>query len=625
MNYTHGSCVDCPQNFTTLHEQKFDILHCVCEAGFYNDSHTCIQCLHGTYKSNEGNMTCDQCPLNSTTTLRQSLDIFDCICDPGFFETSHETCTICPENTYKDNFGDEECTGCTPDSSSLSNSDSITDCLCDLGFSGSPGEFCNACQLGKYRSEPTQYFCSPCPENTYNDELARKHIEACQDCPSNTESYSGSGESIACVCVAGFHYDVSLSNSSRYHCIGCGKGKYQTSRNSSHCIECPVGFYSQATEATTPSVCEQCPDGSYTLQTGTIECTQCPTSTYQNTSIPHVTAQNCSSCPSNSQHEILGSISRQDCKCLPGYYAVEENLETYYCEICSPGFYCPGNQMQIDCAHNHYSVEGSSKCVECAPNSFGERITNREDCKCLAGNQGSFDSHCIPCRTGTFQATNFTTNNCSLCPIGTFQPSTGSLKCEQCPHNSSTTRTGSVPITSCICEAHFFGPLGGPCTLCPRNTFCPGGLEAVDCRKNSITVEGQDEEVDCLCKSGYFGFTPGGSCQKCTPGYFCGGNLDRQRCSQNSTSSPGSHAIQQCICLPGQWRNCIITSNGLLNSAGTCEINYTLPCVDCGANTICLNNSLQHCPDFSISLPGTSEVDDCICLDGYFRVDNKFI
>ena len=44
--------------------------------------------------------------------------------------------------------------------------------------------------------------------------------------------------------------------------------------------------------------------------------------------------------------------------------------------------------------------------------------------------------------------------------------------CEACPQNSGTSHNDTlesrnINITSCACNAGYYGPLGGPCQLCP--------------------------------------------------------------------------------------------------------------------------------------------------------------
>ena len=77
-------------------------------------------------------------------------------------------------------------------------------------------------------------------------------------------------------------------------------------------------------------------------------------------------------------------------------------------------------------------------------------------------------------------------------------------------------------------------------------------------------------------------------------------------------------AVCKFFCLPGFWRNCTRTGDAWQDSTGApCEIQWDLPCLVCGANDLCVNNTLVHCPENSVSLPGSSNVRDCTCNAGY--------
>ena len=64
-----------------------------------------------------------------------------------------------------------------------------------------------------------------------------------------------------------------------------------------------------------------------------------------------------------------------------------------------------------------------------------------------------------------------------------------------------------------------------------------------------------------------------------------------------------------------QWRRCQIA----LMKRRPCEIDFLLPCEECGEDVVCLNNTLLHCPEHSTAPAGSSHSEDCVCEGGYFN------
>ena len=652
------SCTGCPLDSTTLIEEAVSIDACLCEAGFTVEEigHECTPCDAGMSKGIVSDVECVTCPAHTYCPQQSSFPtncqhnssappgssvLEDCTCNPGFEangigvcqscgvgeynEVQDSSCLLCAPDTYNPVTALDDiagCLSCPQNASSSDGSSLLTQCLCDAGFSGEPGQQCTACDVGFYRSDMNEYICTACPEDTYNDVLAAEDVAACRTCPINTESRAGSGESIACVCTAGFHFNASQTSESAYSCVECKEGFYQPDANSSQCIACEPGLFSTERAASHAAVCTKCADGSYSLEPGSSACEQCENGKYQNISVPGVTAEECTPCPLFSTHGLLGSVSRQECICDIGYYAVDKNSDGYFCRECEPGFYCPGDGVRLDCALNHYSTSGAAECVECAENSFGLRIHHRDQCLCLAGSEGTFDDNCTQCPVGSAQPTNFSGSDCQPCVSDLYQDEVGQRFCKECAGNSSTEgSTGVVSVAGCSCDPGFFGPSEGPCEVCIAGTFCPGGDAVLSCRQHSHSLPGSDTQEDCKCVRTFYSTEAGGVCNRCDRGFFCGGDLSRERCAGNSSSVVGTGVIEGCICDAGMWRGCIITDDGQLDADGEiCEIDYSLPCRNCDVDNICVNNTLRHCPDSSAAPRGSDHATDCICDDGFFRV-----
>lgn len=621
----------------------------------------CEECPAGTFKGSIGDEVCatcpadhfcpgntvvpEACPANSVAAAGSDA-LNDCACEPGFYADrgvngGSLTCELCPVGEFNENFNVSACEqcpantfnpelgaadvalcqDCDPNAASPPGSSAAVQCKCNLGYAGEPGQACVACAPGTFRSNELEYFCTSCAAGTYNELDAADSSGLCLSCHANTNSLAGSGSVWDCVCVPGYHHAPVNPPDTAYSCVACQPGSYQTQLNSSACVQCPAGTASTTTAAAVPSVCEVCADGSYSLQPGTVYCDACAGSTYQNTSVPGVTALPCTPCPANSAHNLTGQTDVEVCRCAAGFVVRGEGSDLYRCETCEPGHFCPGDGVQTLCALNHFADAGASKCTECAALSHGGQIVSREQCLCVPGAEGTFHDGCSACDLGKFQSQTASHVSCEPCSVGFFADDTGFSQCTKCPGNSSTFAVGSDAVTDCVCVARFFGPLGGPCSLCPAGSFCAGGTAATPCRLHSTSPRGSAGEAECDCLASYYSEEEDSTCQKCPAGSFCPGDLARIPCSQGSDSKPGSAVIESCICDGGLWRGCVIAADGLAyNESGRCEIDYTVPCVECGADAVCVNNTLQHCPPHSSAPAGTSDPFACDCFPGFHRV-----
>ena len=52
-----------------------------------------------------------------------------------------------------------------------------------------------------------------------------------------------------------------------------------------------------------------------------------------------------------------------------------------------------------------------------------------------------------------------------------------------------------------------------------------------------------------------------------------------------------------------------------------------IPCMLCGENNVCVNNSLLHRPHDSSAPIGTHDAHACVCNNGYYKVhdDGEFV
>ncbi len=600
----------------------------------------CESCGIGLYKSTLQNTTCSDCPTHTSTQADNSTAQSDCLCVPGYY-LKNNVCVVCEGGTFKETLGNQACLTCPDHSDSADNADAVTDCLCVLGYIGDPGGPCIACGPGTYRSNPNNNICDECPEDSYNELDAANSSEHCISCPPNTQSGSGSGSPLACVCDPGYAASRD-SGDNAYTCTPCSTGHYAVQPNSSLCDPCGPGTYSTAIAATTADVCTECENGKYNVDTGQSECTACLPATWQNTSAINFQSHPCDSCPAHSNHSVSGSVDVHDCICNPGFYKVVQG-DWFVCQLCTAGDYCVGDNTRAECSVNFWSLPGASVCTECVENSqavVSHGLISPQQCQCVQGYEGQYDANCQACAKGHYQFLDYTYDSsqtelrqgfteetlavevdCLPCPPNTFCNDTACVQCTNCVQHTQSLE-GSDDPTDCICQAGFFGPNGGPCALCPVGSFCPGGQHTQPCRVNSNSTTGAQSQGDCLCDPGFFSSTVAGFCHKCPPNSFCPGNQTVNTCSLDSFSPPGASSITQCWCTEGKWRGCILTEDGRsLNADGDdCDIDYTLACSDCGENNICRNNSLLHCQPNSTAPAGSHDPEACVCVQGFYAV-----
>ena len=566
-------------------------------------------------------------------------------CAPGFYNelANQSACVACPANTFNPDTtapSVARCLACDPNAAAPPASFEPTACACNLGYAGEPGQTCEACEPGTFRENSSRYICEACPANTYNGVLHANSSEACLACHANTSSAPRSGSQRACVCDPGLSGAL-LHGGTVYECTPCAAGTFAEAANSSVCDACPAGKFSASVGAADADTCQPCAAGSVALELGLTACTSCGASTWQNTSVPGHLALPCEACPANASHALAGVTDVFACVCAPGVYKLPLDFG-FRCALCEPGARCPGADRIEDCPFNTFAVGGVvTECTPCAALSRAATsapLASPGQCQCVPGAEGAFHEHCALCEPGNFQPLDLTFNGtgqtgaasavataCEPCVPNEFQPLHGATECVACHADSSTTgAAGSDAAEDCTCDAGFVGEDGVACSLCEPGRFCPGGEVATVCRPFSHSPAGSWQEANCSCTAGYYSTNRTAACDKCPPGAWCAGGLGYVPCANASTSTAGAREVEQCFCLPGFWRGCTRTKDhsgrdaGFVDAYGQpCEIQWHQPCVQCGPNDVCVNDTLLHCPEHSVSLPGSDEARDCVCEGGY--------
>ncbi|KAH1026828.1 hypothetical protein HUJ05_000441 [Dendroctonus ponderosae] len=262
---------------------------------------------------------------------------------------------------------------------------------------------------------------------------------------------------------------------------------------------------------------------------------------------------------------------------------------------------------------------GTTSCLQCPPNHSTRKIhsKNASECRkmCPPG------THARKKRVKTSKQQNPPTveratlsPHCKSCPVGTYQPEYGKIKCLACPVGFTTAKAQSVNSTECIPTSKGICALTpdvcnhGKCVVVNEYEFsceclpgfvgnCSEGFsgqfceivaekEAVcdlKCQNGGTCLDVGENELLCLCSSGFSGTL----CE--TRKNYCQDVI----CENNSTCIEHEDSFR-CICAKGfLGRRCNI-----------------LPCdyKPCKENSLCTNLELEN---------ATKSDFRCTCLEGY--------
>ena len=82
----------------------------------------------------------------------------------------------------------------------------------------------------------------------------------------------------------------------------------------------------------------------------------------------------------------------------------------------------------------------------------------------------------------------------SACALGFYGLS--SDHCHRCPAGTSSIEMARL-VSGCRCLPGTLGPGGGPCRICPKNRYCPGGNDVFACPSGTTSRNGSSSESDC--------------------------------------------------------------------------------------------------------------------------------
>ncbi|KAJ5066395.1 g protein-coupled receptor-related [Anaeramoeba ignava] len=273
-------------------------------------------------------------------------------------------------------------------------------------YSNSFDQPCQNCSEGWYNDEIGVFSCKKCPVGHFSDKEGQEECEGCSpglfqpnegettclECEKGTYS-SGFNSTICTQCPLG-QYNSEKGSSG---CYICEAGKF--SHNPTRCESCWPGVYSSKNAS---SKCDNCPLGKYNTQPESTSCSPCEVNTYQDES----GQTSCHLCPTNSETNIYGASSIDDCLCSIGYYGLARET----CKICSKGSVCDDVGIVNPAAEEGYwhSSSDPTTFLEC---SVKEACPGggTDNCNKELGYSGSL---CSVCLQGFYKFG----NQCMKCP-----------------------------------------------------------------------------------------------------------------------------------------------------------------------------------------------------------------
>jgi hypothetical protein len=310
-------------------------------------------------------------------------------------------------------------------------------------------------------------------------------------------------------------------------------------------------------------------------------------------------------------------------------------------EICTEGYTGP---PCAPCeAGTFKNMAGSSKCMQCGPDTFSPTIgatcnltclscpafsttngsSGKSECSCNAGYHGvsgnlpsiaveasgstlslaawkiqqqSWMNYtlCVPCKPGEYKNA-WGAGACTPCGAGTYQPSWNATTCISC-QEYSTSPEGSINASLCGCNPGYTLS-NNSCQPCPAGTY---------------------KEVDGSSKCLFCDFGKYSNSTRRTTGAAC------ISCPKYTTTRyEGSSLLSDCICEPGYYNgsssfDCLPCPLGSYkDAAGTGGCTLCAPSTYNPTTAGSFLGACLPCPFGSNSLAGSNSSDQCICIAGY--------
>ncbi|KAK3579233.1 hypothetical protein CHS0354_033303 [Potamilus streckersoni] len=400
-------------------------------------------------------------------------------------------------------------------------------------------------------------------------------------CPQGQTEIGG----ICVLCGAGTYFVYYTSENISGYCENCPLGQYQNQSGQSTCLSCSVpGSTTQTTGSTSATDCHASCSAGYYFDISNKSCLPCPIGRYQDKTGQFY----CEWCPVGKTTHGINSTSLSECfdTCISGQELNTDGL----CVPCEIGYY----RNDTD----------SSTCQPCQTGF----ITKSN------GSVSLSDCNIVSCLAGSRR--NVTSNMCTLCEKGTYQPDKWMTECISCgPTDRWTTdSTGSSNQSQCkfYCPSGYEKTTGTDCKICTVGTYKDntvnifGGCTACPFGMTSPT-NGSTSVQNCSihqCQAGYKNNANRTGCIKCPLGTYqpLFDQLDCMTCPANlSTRQEGSNSSTACetYCPSGQEK--------VGDVCNQCQIGYYKD------NSESLFGTCQHCPDNYVT-PVSNRTARALCI-----------
>ncbi|KAL8455778.1 hypothetical protein Emag_000352 [Eimeria magna] len=253
-----ANIIECKDYAVTLGPRAYSSEHCLCVPGREPVGHACEQCKLGYYKNTTENVACTECPQFFTTSITASTSAYECACQPGMYMAPAGSAE--DENVGEDPPDEESVNGLEPAAvETMVHARSLREL-------GRHGELPSAPPVGVSMAELLQLpwlqdesreqlekvvdlgACVPCHKGMYCPGLWK-------DSPTNSthmppqQCIEGSSVPLStvnadsvekCLCLAGYAYgrssDVtSMSSDSYFTCSKCSPGTYKELQENAPC------------------------------------------------------------------------------------------------------------------------------------------------------------------------------------------------------------------------------------------------------------------------------------------------------------------------------------------------------------------------------------------------------
>ncbi|CAG9324923.1 unnamed protein product [Blepharisma stoltei] len=632
--------------------QKLTGSTCSCDAGYYFDGDTCVQCSDLCSTCEDYTGACETCKDSKLMTF-DSNDNKKCKCI-GDQILSGDTCT-CPSSQQ---FNGYVCSTCGVFCSTCNVNGQVCSTCID-GNKMSPVSNSVTCAC-KGNQIPTNTGCT-CPSGSYFDSTT---CSTCGDFCTTCTDTSG-----VCTACKDSKMEVDPANQKACRCKGTQKYSYTLSS-----CYCPTGYFDGSTCQSCTALCSTCDSAKcltcqsianlvvdtqnpkncvcalgYNWITASSSCNQCSVGTYYDGSKCADCSDNCASCYNGSgfcavckdSKMIISTSDPTKCICK-GNQKISGS--TCYCDS---GYYFDGSNC-VQCSSLCTSCSDyTGECLSCKDSTMTIDPANKKNCICIGdqildgnnactctGTKQFNGAICSDC--GTFCTTcNVNQNVCSVCLGNRMEPVSSTVTCA-CKGNQLVSASGcSCPAgsyfdsTTCLACGTFCtacDDLTGKCNTCNSATMEVSDSDSKSCKCKGTQVY-SSVLSSCYCPTGYF---DGSTCQNCTTLCSACDSTKCLTCQGIANLIVDPQNPTNCVCAAGyNWitatSSCEVCETGTYYDGNKCA-SCTTNCASCyygtGFCALCKNvrmtinvNDLMSC-----ICKGNQKISGstCYCDSGYY-------